>query len=311
MVDNSLINGKIVKSTRNKYTVAISDGLVECTIRGRVAGLNKNAIKVGDDAKITRVSDEEGVIEKILPRKSKLSRIVSYKEQIIAVNIDQIVIIMSTRQPDFKSGLLDRYLIIAEQNKLHASICINKIDLASKAEFNKYQKYYDKLGYSFIFTSVNENLGIKYFKEALRNKVSVLVGHSGVGKSSLINSIEPELALKIGEISDYTQKGQHTTTHVELFPLSFSGYIIDTPGVRELGLWDLYKDDLPQYFIEFADYAEHCKFKNCKHLKEPDCAVKAAVNAGKIFPERYSNYLNIYESLRNAHYELIKPRSLY
>jgi ribosome biogenesis GTPase len=210
---------------------------------------------------------------------------------------------MSTKNPSFKSGLLDRYLVIAEKNRLKALICINKIDLAQKSEFQIYQQYYNKLGYRTFFTSVKTGEGLDYLKKVLTNSVTALVGHSGVGKSSLIKALEPGLDIKIKEVSARTQKGQHTTTVVQLFPLSFGGYVIDTPGIRELGFWDIYKKDLQKYFIEFRNYMADCQFADCMHIHEPGCAVKAAVEKGEVFKERYENYVNIYLSLKSASYE--------
>jgi ribosome biogenesis GTPase len=306
--------GKVVKATRNFYVVNLGGNTFTCSIRGRVAGdpgSEQTAVKVGDDVLITKISGSEGVIEKILPRRSKLSRTVegkAYREHIIAVNIDQILVITSTKRPAFKSGLLDRYLIIAEQNGLEATICINKIDLVNPEEFEVYREWYGKLGYPVVITSAGNGYGLEEFEKMLMGKVSALVGHSGVGKSSLVQKIKPELNLKIADISDKTKKGVHATTHVQLFSLAANTYIIDTPGIRELGLWDIFRDDLKSYYIEFTRFEDDCQFKNCQHLQEPGCAVKSAVEEGKIFSERYRNYRNIYDDLRRASYESIKFR---
>ncbi len=306
--------GKVIKVTRRHYWVDIDGSIVICTIRGKLAGAPNQemmSVKVGDDVQIRRTSSTDGVIEKILERRSKLSRAVegkAYREHIIATNIDQILIIMSAKEPPFKSGLLDRYLVIAEHNHLKAVICINKIDLSSPEEFESYRQWYMKLGYPLFFTSAITGFGANKLISVLKNKVSALVGHSGVGKSSLIKSIEPGLDLKISPISEHTKKGIHTTTFVQLYPLSFGGYVIDTPGIRELGLWNIFQNDLKKYFVEFAAYEKNCQFNNCLHLKEPGCAVKKAVEKEEIFKERYQNYVNIYLSLRAAPYELIKTR---
>jgi ribosome biogenesis GTPase len=308
------LKGKVIKATRNKYLVQIGAKMVSCFIRGKIVGASKwenFAVKVGDDVRIKFISQNEGVIQEILPRWSKLSRAVerkAYKEHVIAVNIDQIVIIMSVKEPEFKSGLLDRYLVIAEKNHLKASICLNKVDLMVSNRFDEIARWYAKMDYPFYFTSAKTNQGLLDFKSILKNRVSILVGQSGVGKSSLIKKIEPDLNLKVKETSLKTSKGKHTTSHVELFPLHIGGYLIDTPGVRELGLWDIYQNELKEYFVDFQPYEGLCQFADCMHLKEPGCAIKSAVDQGKIFLSRYISYQKIYYDLRVAPYELIKRR---
>ncbi len=301
--------GKVLTATRATYDVAIGDRIVQCTIRGKLAVEDEDyrAVKVGDNVKIALVNENEGVIEEILPRKSQLTRTIEsrqYQKHIIAVNIDQVLVILSTRKPRFSSGLLDRYLVIAEKDHLQALICINKMDLARPEQFEPYRAYYaGRLQYPVFFTSAKTGEGVAELAAALKHTVTALVGHSGVGKSSLIKAIEPGLEIKVAEISERTKKGQHTTTAVQLFPLANGGYVIDTPGVRELGFWGIYKRDLPGYFVEFRQYAPACQFGDCTHIHEPGCAVKEAVAAGEIFAERYENYVNIYHSLKTAHYE--------
>ena len=304
------LTGKVIRSTRSQYVVYQEGKRYTCSVRGKIAGAPDGegfSIKVGDDVRIRKISDQEGVIERVLPRKSKLSRAVGgrfYREHIIATNIDQMVIIMSVKKPAFKSGLLDRYLVIAEKNGLSGVICINKIDLAEENQFAEYSDWYPKLGFPVYFTSAIEEVGLDNLRKALKEKVSVLVGHSGVGKSSLVQKIEPSSNLKISEISEKRKKGKHTTSFVELFPLSFGGYIIDTPGVRELGLWDVYRDELKSYFTDFVNQAGQCQFKDCSHINEPGCAVKAAVSSGEIFSQRYRSYCQMYHDLKTMPYEL-------
>jgi len=305
---------RVIKSTRNSYLVRADGRTINCTIRGRLAGSGGDhtlSVKVGDEVSVSLISESEGIIEKILPRRSVFSRAVegkAYREHIVATNIDQVLIIMSTREPQFKSGLIDRYLVIARKNQIIAAVCINKIDLESADDFEIYRRCYEQLGHRVVFTSAKTGQGMEQFRDLLKDRVSLLVGHSGVGKSSLIKRIEPGLDLKIVSISEKTSKGRHTTSFVQLFPLSIGGYVIDTPGIRELGLWDIYRNELKKYFPEFEYYEAGCKFNDCRHLEEPGCAVKKAVNEGKIFEERYQNYRNIYAGLRNASHELIKPR---
>ncbi len=306
--------GKVIKATRNEYLVNIDNNIVNCKIRGKIPGTSNGAeksVKVGDDVIVHLFSEKEGVIEEILPRKSKLSRSVAgkaYQEHIIAANIDQMLIILSTKRPAFKSGLLDRYLVIAEKNELQAIICINKIDLSEVEKFKNHSNYYPEIGYPVFLTSARTGTAIENLKSELKNKVSVLVGPSGAGKSSVLQKMEAGLDLKVAEVSGKTNKGKHATTHVQLFQLSFGGFVIDTPGIRELGLWDIYQDELKEYFVDFVKYQDTCRFSDCQHLQEPDCAVKKAVDEGEVFKERYRNYKNIHADLRTAPYELIRKR---
>jgi ribosome biogenesis GTPase len=300
--------GKVLKATRKTYDVALGNRVIQCTIRGKLTidGNEYTAVKVGDNVKVALISDEKGVIEEILPRYSHLSRSIesrAYQEHIIVANIDQVLIILSTKNPRFKSGLLDRYLVIAEKNCLKALICINKIDLSSREKYREYQEYYSQIGYQVYITSALTGEGISELEGAMQNSVTALVGHSGVGKSSIIKAIKPEVDIKIQSVSERTRKGIHTTSHVQLFPIADNGYVVDTPGIRELGFWSIYKSDLPQYFHEFKQYIPDCQFGDCTHIHEPGCAVKAAVDQEEILEERYWNYVNIYGSLKSAHYE--------
>ncbi len=300
--------GLVLTATRKTYIVELGERRLTCTIRGKLVAEDSDApaVRVGDRVKVVQVSDHEGVIEELLPRKSQLSRTIAsraYQEHIIAVNIDQILIILSTKKPLFKSGLLDRYLIIAEKNRLRALICINKIDLDDPGRYQVYRDYYPRWGYPLFFSSVVSGEGLAELKEVLKNNLTALVGQSGVGKSSLIKAIAPEVDIKIGEVSERTHKGQHTTTAAQIFKLAPETYVVDTPGIRELGFWGVYRKDLPAFYPEIRAFAPDCKFADCLHIQEPGCAVKAAVERGEMLPERYRNYVNICSSLKSAHYE--------
>ena len=300
--------GKVLTATRKTYNVLVEGDVLRCTLRGRVVvdDSGYDAVKVGDNVRVSRLEGEEGLIEAVLPRSSQLSRSIKsreYREHVLMVNIDQMVVMLSARRPAFKSGLLDRYLVIAEKNRLQARICINKMDLAESGEFDAIGDYYAGIGYPVHLTSAEDGTGVEPFAAELNGRVSALVGQSGVGKSTLIQAIAPERELRIGEVSDRTNKGMHTTTHVELFPLDAATFIADTPGVRELGLWAIYKRDLQQYFVEIAARSGQCQFADCRHITEPGCAVQAAAASGDMLAERYANYVAIYDSLKSAHYE--------
>ena len=306
--DNQLKTGKVLRVTRKTYDVSIGAEVIPCVIRGKLAHEDSEycSVRTGDNVRVEKISATEGIIQEILPRSSRLMRVIEsreYKEHLIATNIDQILIVSSTRKPRFKSGLLDRYLVIAEKNCLKSLICINKIDLADKEPFEIYASEYSKLGYDTLFSSALTGQGVEAFREVLADKVTLFVGHSGVGKSSLINAVQPGIDAGIQDVSTKTSKGLHTTSFVQLFKLSFGGFAGDTPGIRELGLWDILKDDLKNYYLEFHHFSDNCQFADCQHINEPACAVKKAVERGAIFEERYQNYLNIYSGLKSAHYE--------
>ena len=259
-------------------------------------------VAVGDEVVVTPLDNDEGVIEEILPRRTKFSRRYPGKrdaiEQIVVANADQVVIVLSTRLPDLNFRFLDRFLILAEVGEMDAVICLNKIDLIDSVEQRKLGSVlsaYERLGYPVIWTSINYPQSIEPFRDALRDKFGVIVGASGVGKSSLLNAVQPGLGLRVGEVGLKTGKGRHTTTLVELFFLEFGGEVADTPGIREVGLWGVDTENLDLYFPEMERYLGTCKYTDCIHLSEPECAVTEAVNAGEISDIRYQSYV----SLRN------------
>jgi ribosome biogenesis GTPase len=261
-------------------------------------------VKVGDWVELSDDSGELRAIEKIFPRTSRLERGRGYKKHVIASNIDQLLILMSTRQPDFRTTILDRYLIIAERNRIPAIICLNKIDLADPTEYKIYEAYYTNIGYPFHMISAKNKTDLGEIESLLTGKVTALFGHSGVGKSSLVKAIQPEVNIKIGDVSRKTRKGQHTTTHVEMYYLkNVNGFVIDTPGIKELGIGDILKKELKNFFIEFREYEEECQFNDCDHVNEPGCAIRQAVEEGKILASRYENYISIYGDLPSHEYE--------
>ena len=245
--------------------------------------------------------EDEGVIVAVDERRSELARPDSHgRKRIIAANIDQILIIMAVK-PALNEGLLDRYLAAAELTNITPVIIFNKTDLLSQTELEEYQqrlKPYNDIGYQIIYASCKQEHGLDKLHAHLENKVSVFVGQSGVGKSSLVNKLLPDAKADTGEISEATGKGQHTTTTARLYHLDDSqASLIDSPGIREFGLWEIDKAQLPDGFIEFAQYAEQCKFRNCSHTNEPGCAIKQAVEDGLISDKRLASYHRILESL--------------
>ena len=283
--------------------------MLRCQLRGRVKRAQRSAkgrqiyadpVAVGDEVVVTPRDNEEGVIEEISPRRTKFSRRYPGKrdaiEQIVVANADQVVIVLSTRLPDFNLRFLDRFLILAEVGEMDAVVCLNKIDLIDSAERRELRSIlsaYEQLGYPVIFTSINHSESIQAFRDALRDRFSVVVGASGVGKSSLLNAVQPGLGLRVGEVGLKTGKGRHTTTLVELFSLEFGGEVADTPGIREVGLWGVDTENLDLYFPEMEPYLGECKYTDCIHVSEPRCAIVDAVNTGKISDVRYQSYISL------------------
>lgn len=262
-------------------------------------------IAIGDRVRFLGAGEGRGMITEILPRLSKLSRPAPVPgqrafEQVIASNVDLVLPVFAIADPTPKWGLLDRYLVSAESSKLPVLIVITKLDLAWKnKDFISDLEAYRRAGYPIQLVSANTGEGIEELKQALQGKMSVLVGKSGVGKTSLLNAIQPGLGLRVKEVSKGEQgKGRHTTTHLEMFALDFGGAIVDTPGIREFGLWEVTGEELAYFFPEMAPHVGQCKFGlSCRHDTEPGCAIRKAVLTGEISPHRYKSYMNLRREL--------------
>lgn len=262
---------------------------------------------VGDFVEFDLNSDGSGVINKILPRRNRISRKAprikgaslrgERLEQIIAANVDNLVIVSSWLNPKFNNRLIDRIIVIAESSSVIPIVVINKIDLDPSNERTKWVNLYKEIGYDVFETSATAKEGIEELKSKLKGKVNLFWGHSGVGKSSLLNLLYPELNLKIGEISNYTLKGKHTTVTAIMKKVDEKTFAIDTPGIREIDPYGIKKEDLGHYFREFSKYILECKFNTCTHHHEPGCAVIKAYQNGKISSERYQSYLSILDSI--------------
>lgn len=254
-------------------------------------------VAVGDRVRLTSTEAGRGVIEVVEPRKSMLSRLAPRPQadyqQILIANPDQVVLVFACDRPKPRFGMLDRYLVIAEKQKLPAVIVANKVDLVGIEEAQRQFGMYARLGYECLYTSARDGLGIPKLKGNLAQRLSILTGPSGAGKTSLLNAIQPELGLAVKAVSQATTKGRHTTVVRELFPLDGGGFVADTPGLKSLGLWDITAEELDGYFPEFRRLVELCQYNDCRHVNEPGCAVREALSQGEIEESRYRSYLKM------------------
>jgi ribosome biogenesis GTPase len=261
-------------------------------------------VAIGDEVEFIDAGDGSGMIVAVLPRRNKLTRPAPVPgarvfEQVIVANADQVVPVFGAASPTPKWGLLDRYLVSAKAAGLPALICITKLDMVGTDDgLQKTVAEYRRLGYPVLLVSAFTGEGLDELCQALAGRVSVLVGKSGVGKTSLLNAIQPDLGLCVRKVSRI-DKGRHTTSHLEMFPLDFGGAVVDTPGMREFGLWDICPDELALFFPEMRALVGRCKFRlDCRHDEEPGCAIRKAVTAGEISPQRYKSYLRLAEELQ-------------
>jgi ribosome biogenesis GTPase len=298
------MRGTVIKSTGSWYNVLSETGeIVECRMKGtfRMQNIkNTNPIAVGDKVEFEKEGEEEnGMITEIEKRKNYIIRRsinLSKQTHIVAANIDQAFLIITYVQPRTSTGFIDRFLVTAEAYGIPVNIVINKTDLYSKSEEKEVEQLlstYRNIGYKCYTASAIRKKGTAELKKLMSGKTNLLAGHSGAGKSTLINSIDGTLDLKIGEISEAHHKGKHTTTYAEMFPLKAGGFIIDTPGIKELGLVDMDKYEIAHYFPEMKRLLNQCKFNNCLHLNEPKCAVRDQVEKGLLAESRYYSYLSI------------------
>ena len=297
-----LASGKVI-AVRGQF-VEVNDGerLWPCAIRRLLRTrliAERSPVTVGDNVDFSIIADSEGqlnegVIEHVHPRRTVLSRSDGRRTHTIAANVDQVLIMSSIREPMIKPHLIDRYLVAAHAGDLDAVICVNKIDLDEEDETQEVLDRYITLGYTAIGTSALTGDGVDALRAVMRDKVTLLAGQSGVGKSSLLNAMQPGLNLKIGHVSTTTDKGRHTTTTAIWLPLEAGGAAIDTPGIRALDVAMVPLNELEMHFVEFVDRLKHCKYPNCIHIHEDGCAVLAAVETGEIDPSRYESYMQLF-----------------
>jgi ribosome biogenesis GTPase len=308
------MKAKVYKSTGSWYTVKDEQGRM---FNARMKGVFKidditstNPVAVGDEVEIERSIEGEqaAMITGILPRRNYINRQsprVKHQHHIIAANLDQSMLVATLKEPRTSQGFIDRFVVASEMYHVKPLIVFNKSDLYKKKEMGRYsemKEMYEQVGYRVLLISVVDNTGLEEVKNALKDHITLLSGHSGVGKSSLLNAILPDLQLKTQDVSGWSGKGMHTTTFAEMYDLPSGGMIIDTPGMREFGLVDLSRQELSHYFPEMRDRLNNCQFNNCLHINEPGCAIKEAVVAGEIHENRYASYVNILESIEEKSY---------
>lgn len=287
------MKGKIIRGIAGFYYVHTGEnGIYTCKAKGVFRKLQVKPL-VGDDVEMSVLDEmtKEGNVDKILPRSNTLIRPA-------VANIDQALVIFALQRPEPNLNLLDRFLIMMGQQRLPCIICFNKTDIVTEKEQQELRGIYEAAGYTVVFTSAKDSSGVKQLKELLCGKTTTVAGPSGVGKSSLVNLLQPEIRMATGAISEKIERGKHTTRHSELIRIEDNTYIMDTPGFSSLGLFDLEKEELRHYYPEFADYEGACRFLGCVHVHEPDCLVKDALENGKISRIRYENYCLLYEELK-------------
>ncbi len=310
----TLLSALVYKSTGSWYITKTAEGqLYNARIKGvlKIGGsTSTNPIAVGDEVEMELENELEktATIYEIKDRKNYIARTSPHNKNqhhIIASNLDQSLLFATLKNPKTSSGFIDRFLVSCEAYHLPAIIIFNKADVYRQKEMDRFEhlkQVYELIGYKVLLTSIVNGLGIDEVKEILKNKTTLLSGHSGVGKSSLVNEIFPELTLRTKEVSNWSGKGMHTTTFAEMFDLPNGGKVIDTPGIRELGLVDISKQELSHYFPEMRRLLSDCQFNNCMHINEPGCAIKQGVNTGTVDTDRYVSYLSILDTMTDIKY---------
>lgn len=269
-----------------------------CAVRRLLKTLNTDQryiVAAGDRVWFRPENKDEGFIERVEPRRGMLCRTSKGRRHVIVANVDQLLIIASAAEPALKPNLIDRFLVTAEKARIRPIICINKVDLIDPADLQPLAGVYGQMGYEVILVSAATGFGIQRIRRLLQARQSVVAGQSGVGKSSLLNAIEPSLGLRVREVSEENEKGKHTTTTAQLIPLSGGGYVVDTPGIRQFQLWDVIPEEVAGYFRDLRPYVNLCRYPDCTHMHEADCAVKDAVADGRLDARRYESYCQIFD----------------
>jgi ribosome biogenesis GTPase len=296
--ESQCLSGRVITVHGLSSVVATEDGATyRCAIRRLLKSLaidQRNVLVTGDQVRFRLASGNEGIIERVEPRRGIISRTSKSRQHVIVANVDQLLIVGSAAQPDLKPNLIDRFVVTAEKSHLRPIVCINKIDLVNPADLQPFIGVYGQLGYQVLLLSAVTGVGIDHLRRILHGRQTAIAGQSGVGKSSLLNAVEPSLGLRVREVSEENQKGRHTTTTAQLIPLDMGGYVVDTPGIRQFQLWDVTPEEVAGYFRDLRPYVSHCRFPDCTHIHEDHCAVKHAVADGRVDMRRYESYCGIF-----------------
>jgi ribosome biogenesis GTPase len=302
---SSVRTGQVIRVDRKQCHVLIGEATLLCSLRGRFfeeESEEKSPVAVGDQVEVKQEGDE-GVIERVLPRRTQVARPTPRQprqRQVMAANVDVLVAMATLRQPKVRTSLVDRLLAAAEAARLEGLVVLNKIDLCKAEEVESFRSRFESLGYPTFAISVQERSGLDALDERLRGKLTILLGHSGVGKSSLLNAFDPTLDLKTGALTRRHDKGSHTTTHSSLIRLPQGALVVDCPGIREFGLTDVTPAELGHHFVDLRPFHHQCRYPDCTHAHEPDCAVRIALESGKIRPDRYENYRRLLDELQGG-----------
>lgn len=294
-----MLTGTVLRARSGFYSVQTDAGLVEARLRGRLKKERQasDLAVIGDIVTVAAAADGTGTIESIAERRTKFSRRQpgprgTWREDIMVANLDQVLVFFACADPPPHVRMIDRFLVVAELNEIEAVVVANKVDLVGLDAARALFGLYERIGYPVEYVSARSGLGLDVLHERLAGRISIVTGPSGVGKSTLLNAVQPGLQLATGEVSEALRKGKHTTTAAELLAVDAErgGWVADTPGIRELGLWSVPPDELAWGFREFRPFLGGCGFNNCRHVGEPRCAIRAAVETGEITPERYDSY---------------------
>ena len=296
--DEATLPGRVLSVHGLASVVQAADGRIfQCSTRGVLKSLStdlRHVVIAGDQVIFKPGGGDEGVIERIEPRRSIVSRTSRNRQHALVANVDQLLIVTSAAEPGLKPNLIDRLLVEAERMQIQPVICINKVDLIDPADLQPLAGVFGQMGYEVLLISAIKGIGIDRLRRLVKGKESVVAGQSGVGKSSILNAIEPGLELKVGRVSSENEKGRHTTTVAKLIPLEAGGYVVDTPGIRQFQLWDVVPEEVGGFYRDIRPYVSHCRFANCTHQHEADCAVKDAVADGRLDVRRYESYCHLF-----------------